>query len=220
MNFHEKLVKALGPLGPLYEYPAMKEIIIDSDQEIFTNHDDDIQPAQIVFKSREALEQTLADLLAFCEYIPEPGQTVIDLRLEHNANLLAVLQPTALDGPKLVIRKLPEPFLTWEKLIEYGSVTSESLDFLQSAITHRQKNDDKSPCRHPSQMTVALHKNCLNAIARRCNRSANACRTAADNEHFSLSTHIDFSGRFKNGPDNFWVFSHNDHLLVARHKRF
>ena len=67
-----------------------------------------------------------------------PETPSADVRLTGNTRFLATLPPTAVDGPYLVIRK---PFLgtglTWDDLLNFGSVNEEIIDLIQSALDAR-----------------------------------------------------------------------------------
>ena len=47
-----------------------------------------------------------------------------------------VLEPVALNGPILTIRKFPDP-ITMDRLLEYGSVTREAADLLKTLAAAR-----------------------------------------------------------------------------------
>lgn len=131
------LHKALGPLAPLYADPAVLEIMVDSPTEVLVERSGKLEQADIRFASPEALLQTIQEILAACQAPLRSGQTIADVRLGREARLLAVFPPTAPAGPCLVIRKLFLHKLTWEKLVEYGAITPESLELLQSAVQAR-----------------------------------------------------------------------------------
>jgi pilus assembly protein CpaF len=75
-------------------------------------------------------------LLALSGEAPRGGETIRAIRFPGGeARGMAVLPPTALEGPCLVIRKLMNiAAITWEQLVSWGSVTQEVVDFLQSAV--------------------------------------------------------------------------------------
>lgn len=125
---------ALGLLAPLYEDPAVLEIMVDSPTEVLVERSGKLEPAGVSFASPEALLQTIQDLLAACQARRRPGQTIADLRLGQEARLLVVFPPTAPAGPCLVIRKLFLPKLTWEQLVAFGAVTPDALEALRSAV--------------------------------------------------------------------------------------
>jgi len=131
----KELLAALGPLAPLYSDPATLVIMVDApDRVLVERYGKKLEDAGLRFDSPEALRALIDAALALGSVELVPGQTVGDVRLTDAARMLVVLPPTAPHGPCLVIRKFPAAALTWDQIIEYGSITREALDFLQDAI--------------------------------------------------------------------------------------
>ena len=61
---------------------------------------------------------------------------IVDARLEDGSRVHVVLEPVALNGPILTIRKFPDP-ITMDRLLEYGSVTREAADLLKTLAAAR-----------------------------------------------------------------------------------
>lgn len=62
---------------------------------------------------------------------------IVDTRLPDGSRVNVVLQPIALNGPILTIRKFSRQPMTIAKLIEYGSITPEIADFLEKLVRAR-----------------------------------------------------------------------------------
>jgi pilus assembly protein CpaF len=58
-----------------------------------------------------------------------------DARLQDGSRVNAIVPPIALVGPCLTIRKFFRTPLTVEKLIEFGAVTPEAMEFIKAAVT-------------------------------------------------------------------------------------
>ena len=58
----------------------------------------------------------------------------MDSRLADGSRVNVVLDPIALDGPIVTIRRFPEEGMTIEKLIAYGSITKEASVFLEKLV--------------------------------------------------------------------------------------
>jgi pilus assembly protein CpaF len=58
-----------------------------------------------------------------------------DARLMDGSRVNAIVPPIALCGPTLTIRKFFKKPLTIEKLVEYGSVTMEAMEFIRACVT-------------------------------------------------------------------------------------
>ncbi len=139
VDLHQQLLKTLGPLAPLYTDPIATKIYVDSYQRINVDRTMSmVDLTRLTFDSPQALEKMIADILVLYGVEPKPGQTVIDLRLEKHARMQIVLPPTALQGPHVVIHKLPEAHLSWEKLIEMRVINRPMVDALQEMIYQKQ----------------------------------------------------------------------------------
>ena len=131
------LLSALGPLAPLYQDPTVLEIMVDAPDRVYVERRGaagrGIEDTGLRFESPEALRATIDAILALEGVRLGPDKTIGEARLP-DARLLAVVPPTALGGPYLVIRKLVVTGLTWDQLVQFGSVSREALDLLQGAV--------------------------------------------------------------------------------------
>ncbi len=59
---------------------------------------------------------------------------IVDTRLEDGSRVNVVLDPIALNGPIVTIRRFPEEGMTIQKLIGYKSITSEAAVFLEKLV--------------------------------------------------------------------------------------
>jgi len=136
---YEQVLSALGPLAKLYADPDVLEIMVDTPELVFVERKGELQEAGVTFPSRQAIQSVIDALLALNDETTKPGETILPIRfLGGEARGVAVLPPTATAGPCLVIRKLMNiDGISWEKLIEWGSVSPEAYQFLQRAVRAR-----------------------------------------------------------------------------------
>jgi len=92
--------------------------------------------AGVTFSSPETVQSVIDALLALNGENARPGETILPIHFAGGeARGMAVLPPTAVQGPCLVIRKLMNTgWISWEKLMEWGSVTQETYEFLKRAV--------------------------------------------------------------------------------------
>lgn len=128
----------LGPLAPLYDDPDVLEIMVDGPDRVLVERAGQLQEADVCFASAEELHEIIRTILAIGGVTLGPDETIGDVRLPGgSARMLAVLPPTALQGPYLVLRKFPAATFGWDQLIEWGFITSEGLDLLLGALQAR-----------------------------------------------------------------------------------
>lgn len=65
--------------------------------------------------------------------IVNTSSPIADARLEDGSRVHIVLEPVALNGPILTIRKFPEA-ITMDRLLEYGSLSEEAADILKALV--------------------------------------------------------------------------------------
>jgi pilus assembly protein CpaF len=132
----DKLHAALGPLAGLYDDPEVMEIMVDGPERVLVERRNRLEDAGVTFSSPEAIHDLIVALAAVEGGQVKPGETVIQIYFPDRITRgVAVLPPTALQGPNLVIRKNRMiNGVTWEKLVEYGSVSPEAIDFLRQAV--------------------------------------------------------------------------------------
>lgn len=131
-----KVLSALGPLAELYADPDVLEMMVDAPDRVLVERRGRLVDAGVTFESQEAIRKVIDALLALNDEAASPGDTILQIHFpEGAARGVAVLPPTALQGPCLVIRKLMNiGWISWDQLIEWGSVTPEAVDFLRQAV--------------------------------------------------------------------------------------
>jgi pilus assembly protein CpaF len=136
MYTRENFLKALGPLAPLYTEKDIQEIMVDAPERTLVEREGRLENVGRYFDSAGEIIKVIESLAGLTNGGQQPGETVWELSFPGGeVRALAVLPPTALNGPALVIRKLTiNAQVTWENLIKWNSVTQEGRDFLQQAL--------------------------------------------------------------------------------------
>ena len=67
----------------------------------------------------------------------DESSPMVDARLADGSRVNAVIPPLALKGPSITIRKFSKQKLAGEDLIQFGSMSPEMLEFLQTAVEQR-----------------------------------------------------------------------------------
>jgi pilus assembly protein CpaF len=132
----QKLHAALGPLAGLFDDPDVHDIMVDAPDRVLVDRNNRLENAGVTFSSEQAIQELIAALVALEGGQIKPGETVIQIYFpDRGTRGVAVLPPTVLQGPTLVIRKsMMARGITWEKLVEFGSVTQEAVDFIKQAV--------------------------------------------------------------------------------------
>jgi pilus assembly protein CpaF len=132
-----EILTALGPLAPLMQDPAITEILVDSPTSIYFERKGQLENADVTFASPDAIRAVIDAVLALDGLALGPGKTTAEVRLPDGSRFLAIIPPTAADGPCITIRKFFKNPLSMEKLYEWGAITPAEHAALQSAIRAR-----------------------------------------------------------------------------------
>lgn len=125
--------RRLDILQELVEDPEITEIMVNGADCIFVEKKGQISRLEQQFESVEQLEDLIQQIVSRVNRTVNMASPIADARLEDGSRVHVVLNPIALDGPVLTIRKFPEP-ITMERLIELGSISREASRFLKMAV--------------------------------------------------------------------------------------
>ena len=133
--FHS--VRKLDVLQELIEDETVTEIMVNGPDAIFVERKGKLKKWYKCFTSREKLEDVIQQIVGRCNRVVNEAMPIADARLENGARVNAVIQPVALNGPILTIRRFPDTPVTMEKLISLGSLPRECADFLAVLVKAR-----------------------------------------------------------------------------------
>jgi pilus assembly protein CpaF len=124
----------LDLLSSLFEDPDVTEIMIDGPERVTIEKHGKIEDTNLRFKSNAEVKDVIMEALNMAGVELEESRTVYEVRFSDNSRMVAVLSPTAIDGHCVIFHKWMSLQLTWEKLMEFNSVTPEFRHLMQGAI--------------------------------------------------------------------------------------
>lgn len=130
-------VRKLDVLQELIEDETVTEIMVNGPDAIFVERKGKLKKWDKCFTSREKLEDVIQQIVGRCNRVVNEAMPIADARLENGARVNAVIQPVALNGPILTIRRFPDTPVTMEKLISLGSLPRECAEFLAVLVKAR-----------------------------------------------------------------------------------
>ena len=86
------------------------------------------------FESREKLEDVIQQIVSRSNRQVNESIPIVDARLKDGSRVNVVLDPVALNGPILTIRKFPEEAITMEDLIRWESISQEAAEYLKVLV--------------------------------------------------------------------------------------
>ena len=127
----------LGPLEELIADPTVTEIMVNCHDEVFIEQLGRLTRSPVVFTDDRAVLGAIERIVAPIGRRIDESSPMVDARLADGSRVNAVIPPLALKGPSITIRKFSKQKLAGEDLIQFGSMSPEMLEFLQTAVEQR-----------------------------------------------------------------------------------
>lgn len=127
-------LRKMDILQSLIDNPAITEIMVNGQDAIFVEEEGKLCKLEQKFDSEEKLKNIIQMIVAKCNRVVNDMSPIVDARLEDGSRVNVVLNPVALNGPILTIRRFPENPLSMEKLITIGAITKEAAQFLEKLV--------------------------------------------------------------------------------------
>jgi len=134
------LNEALG-LGPLEIYLAdegVSEIMVNSPTQVYVERDGKLMRVDKAFSSPQAVLGVIERIVAPLGRHIDESSPLVDARLADGSRVNAIIPPLALKGPCITIRKFKRDLLTSDNLIEFGTLTQQMAEFLDTCVKVRR----------------------------------------------------------------------------------
>jgi pilus assembly protein CpaF len=130
-------ILGLGPIEPLLADGTITEIMVNGHKNIYIERAGKIFREPVAFESDDHLMRIIDRIVAPLGRRIDESSPYVDARLTDGSRVNAVIPPISLVGPTLTIRKFAKIPITIEQLIEWGTITAESVEFLRAAVVAR-----------------------------------------------------------------------------------
>lgn len=127
-------IRGLDILEELLEDKNITEIMINGPDNIFIEKDGRIEKYNNRFSSKEKLVDIIQQIVSGVNRRVNESSPIVDSRLSDGSRVNVVLNPVAINGPVVTIRKFPEYSITMKKLIEIGSISLNVANFLKLLV--------------------------------------------------------------------------------------
>ena len=127
-------IRGLDILQELLEDESITEIMVNGTDGVFIEQQGKMRRWERCFTSREKLEDVAQQIAGKCNRIINEAEPIADARLENGDRVNIVLNPVALNGPVITIRRFPETPITMDRLTEMGSISQEAAEFLKNLV--------------------------------------------------------------------------------------
>ncbi|MCR5083128.1 MAG: CpaF family protein [Parasporobacterium sp.] len=127
-------IRGLDVLQKLIEDESITEIMINGPDNIFIEKDGKIVKSNERFSSKEKLTDIIQIIVAKANRRVNDVTPIVDTRLPGGDRVNVVLDPIAINGPVVTIRKFLNNAIDMDYLLSIGSITKEAALFLKKLV--------------------------------------------------------------------------------------
>lgn len=121
-------------LQTLLEDEQVTEIMINGPDHIFVEREGRISETGQRFPSAEKLRDLIQRIVAGCNRTVNEASPIVDARMENGERVNVVLDPVAIEGPVVTIRRFPRNPITMRQMIAFGTVSAEAAAYLKILV--------------------------------------------------------------------------------------
>ncbi|MBL8097549.1 MAG: CpaF family protein [Anaerolineales bacterium] len=130
-------ILGFGPLQSLLEDDTITEIMVNGPKNIYIERKGKIHRVPITFESNDHVMRIIDRIVAPLGRRIDESSPYVDARLPDGSRVNAVIPPISLVGPVLTIRKFSKNPITVDQMIQFGSLSPESVQFLKACVEAR-----------------------------------------------------------------------------------
>ena len=127
-------LRRLDLLQIFVEDSTVTEIMVNGKDHIFVERGGGLQELDIAFESTEKLQDVIQQIVSGCNRVVNEASPIVDARLSDGSRVNIVMNPVALNGPIVTIRRFPEKPVTMEQLLRWSSISQEAAEFLKRLV--------------------------------------------------------------------------------------
>ena len=131
-------VFGLGPLNELLADSSVTEIMVNGPEKVYVERSGRLEKTAVRFVDNEQILALIDRIVGPLGRRIDESSPMVNARLPQGFRVNAVVEPIAVDGPLLTIRKFPEEILRLQEMVELNSVEPELVPFLTWAVVARK----------------------------------------------------------------------------------
>jgi pilus assembly protein CpaF len=126
-----------GPLEPYLRDSEVAEVMVNGPFDIWLERYGKLERVDGTFRDEAHLRRTIDKIVSRIGRRIDESSPMVDARLPDGSRVNAVIPPLAIDGSSLTIRKFAADPFTADDLIEFGSLSQQTADFLDACVRGR-----------------------------------------------------------------------------------
>jgi pilus assembly protein CpaF len=123
-----------GPLEKLLADDSVTEIMVNGPHEIWIERKGRLYETPVQFNDESHLRRIINKMVAQVGRRIDESSPMVDARLPDGSRVNAVIPPLSLSGPLVTIRKFGKRRLTLDDMIQIGTLSQETVEFMQRCI--------------------------------------------------------------------------------------
>lgn len=129
---------AYDVLQPLLDDTSVTEIMCNGYQHIFVERSGAIEKVALAFREEKHYKSLLQKIASDVNRKIDFSSPIVDARLKDGSRVNIVLDPIALNGPILTIRKFSAAVYSLEDLNDFGSASDKAIHYLKLIVSNRK----------------------------------------------------------------------------------
>ena len=130
-------VVGLGPLEPLLRDPTVTEIMTSGPNNVWVERNGKTERTNVTFDDEGHIRRILDRIVSRIGRRIDESSPKVDARLPDGSRVHAIIEPLAVDGTALTIRKFAEDKFTIDDLVAFGTLSPSAAEFLQKSVRAR-----------------------------------------------------------------------------------
>jgi len=126
-------LRRLGKIEPILQDNSINEVMINGKNKVFVEKSGEIIETGIKFTEVE-LDNLIQKMVSSVNRSVNKANPIVDARLRDGSRINVVLDPVAINGPIVTIRKFSDSVLTIDNLLENKTLTKELADYLEMLV--------------------------------------------------------------------------------------
>ena len=127
-------IRRMDVLQDILEDDTVTEIMVNGTDEIFVERQGKLFGSGICFESKDRLIDIIGKIASDVNRTVNLSSPILDARLPDGSRVNAVLDPVAINGPSLTIRRFPKQPVDANMLLKMNSITAQALDLLKKLV--------------------------------------------------------------------------------------
>jgi pilus assembly protein CpaF len=123
-----------GPIQQLLDDPQVTEVMVNGAKNVYVEKNGKLEKTTIVFDDDIQVLRVIDRIILPLGRRIDSDSPTVDARLPDGSRVNAIIPPVAIDGPSITIRKFSKEHLTFDQLIELGTITRNMADFIRACV--------------------------------------------------------------------------------------